>query len=103
MAIDIHALELVPATQSAMADRIVLGLQSTVATIAGSGAGAAVVTAVSFAAGSLPNTYCVVVTPAVDATVFVSAKTNSGFNVTLTPRLANATLPASSFDVVVLA
>jgi len=59
--------------------------------------------AVAFAAGALPASYAVVVCPNQDATVCVSNKTSTGFNVTLTPRLATATLAAGLFDVVVIA
>jgi hypothetical protein len=103
MAIDVHAVELIANSQLNQPDRVLVGLQIGVANLAGSGAGASVVTAVTFAAGALPSSYAVIVTPAQDATSFVTNKTANGFNVTLTPRLASATLAASSFDVVVIA
>ena len=102
MAIDIHTIELVGNSQVAMLDRLLIGVQAGLANAAGSAAGASVTQAVSFAAGSLPSNYTVLVTPAQDATAFVTAKTSSGFNVTLSPRLATATLAASTFDVAVL-
>ena len=102
MALDIHTIELVANSQVAMGDRVLLGLQANLANPAGASAGASVTVAVTFGAAALPGAYAVLVTPAQDATAFVRAKTSSGFNVTLNPRLATATLGASTFDVVVL-
>jgi hypothetical protein len=102
MAIDLHTIELVGNSQVAMGDRILIGVQAGLANAAGGSAGASVTVAVNFAAGSLPSNYAVLVTPAQDATAFVTAKTSNGFNVTLVPRLASATLAASTFDVAVL-
>ncbi len=103
MSIAVHTIDLVPNSQLTQSDRIILGLQAGVANVAGSVAGAAVITAVSFASASLPTNYVVLVTPGQDATAYVSAKTSTGFNVTLVPRQATATLSASTFDVLVLA
>ena len=96
-----HAIELKKGSQNANNDGIVMGIQPNIANAAGGAAGAAVVTAVAFA--NLPANYAVNVTPGQDATAFVSGKTASGFNVTLTPRLATNTLAAGTFDVTVLA
>lgn len=68
---------------------------------AGGGAGAAVTVAVAFT--GLPAAYGVLVAPNQDATAFVSSKTATGFNVTLTPRLAASTLASGTFDVFVYA
>jgi len=53
-------------------------------------------------AGDLPANYTAVVNPGQDATWFISGKTAGGFNVTLTPRLASATLAAGMFDAIVI-
>jgi hypothetical protein len=74
-----------------------------VANLIGGGAGQSIVTAVAFAAPMPDATYSVQVTPHQDAVAFVTAKTVSGFNVTLTPRLAADTLAAGTFDVLVTA
>jgi len=103
MAIDVHVVELVPNTQTVQSDRVMIGLQTSVPNVAGSGAGAVVVTPVSFAAGALPGAYAVVVTPGQDATAFITNKTTTGFNVALAPRLASMTLAAGTFDVAVFA
>lgn len=70
---------------------------------AGSGNGNLVTVAISFAEpwpGGSTN-YCVDVNPNQDCTVWSSAKTINGFNVTLQPRLATVTLASGTFDVTV--
>lgn len=96
---DLHTVETIDPTVTANADKVLLGFQ-TVANLIGGGAGQAVVTAVAFS-GGLPATYNVLVTPSQDAVAFVSAKTATGFNVTLNPRLAANTLAVGTFDVAV--
>ena len=73
------------------------------ANVIGGGAGLAVVTAVVLDDPMPDATYGVVVTPGQDATAFVSGKTRTGFNVTLTPRLAATTLAVGTFDCIVFA
>ncbi len=86
----------------ARTDRAILGVVPGIANAAGGSAGAAVVTAVALpSTADLPANYAVVVNPGQDATWFVSGKTATGFNVTLTPRLATNTLAAGTFDVVI--
>lgn len=102
MSKDLHTVSLLKGTVLAQEDRVFVGLQIAVANVIGGGAGAAVVTAVTFA-GELPAKYAVFVNPGQDATWFVSGKTASGFNVTLTPRLAASTLAVGTFDVLVVA
>jgi hypothetical protein len=79
--------------------QIILGSFPGIANVVGGGAGAAVVTAVAIA--NLPANYSVAVNPGQDATWFVSGKTTTGFNVTLSPRLAANTLAAGTFDVII--
>jgi len=79
-----------------------IGYQFNVANAAGSGAGAAVTTAITWT-GEMPPNYMVLVAPNQDATAYVSSKTSTGFNVVLTPRLAANTLAAGHFDVLVIA
>jgi hypothetical protein len=83
-------------------------ISSNVANVAGSGAGASVTVDLSssyqdqFSVGILPLNYSVLVTPSQAATANVINKSNSGFQVVLTPVLASATLTAGTFDCVVL-
>ena len=101
MSVHIHDIEVLPPSNLAQQGRIAVANLTGLANAAGSGAGAAVVTAVAVA--NLPAKYTVVVNPGQDATWFVSAKTSNGFNVTLNPRLAVNTLAAGTFDVLVVA
>jgi hypothetical protein len=57
----------------------------------------------AFGNGTLPQggNYCVVVTPSQACFVSVSAKTVSGFNVTLTPTSSSTAIAAGSFDCLV--
>lgn len=72
-----------------------------VANVIGSGAGAAVTTAISFTTPLPTASYNVQVTPGQDAVPYVTSKTTSGFNVVLNPRLAANTLAVGTFDVVI--
>ncbi|ADE12149.1 hypothetical protein [Sideroxydans lithotrophicus] len=95
----VHSVETPAGSTPNTQDRVILGVQMGVANGAGGGAGLAVVVAVAMA--GLPANYAVAVNPGQDATWFVSGKTATGFNVTLTPRLAANTLAAGTFDVIV--
>jgi hypothetical protein len=55
-----------------------------------------------FGVGTLPDDYCVIVSPSAPAIASVSGKTSSGFSVILSPITASATIAAGTFDVVVL-
>ena len=102
MGLDIHTIDVVPGSNpTAQPDRVLFALLEGVATVAGGSAGAAVVTAI--AGLQLPASYAVQVTPNQDATAFVSGKTNTGFNVTLNPRLAANTLAAGTVDIAIFA
>lgn len=82
-------------------DRLKVGVLESVPTPAGAAAGAAVTVNVTM---ELPGTgYAVQATPNQDATAFVTAKTSTGFTVTLNPRLATATLAAGTVDILVTA
>ncbi|GEM_PF-5735931 len=96
-----HAIAVPSGAVQANQGQVLIGSIPGVANAAGGGAGAAVVTAVSVP--GLPASYSVLVNPGQDATAFVSGKTSTGFNVTLTPRLAANTLAAGTFDVVIVA
>jgi hypothetical protein len=101
-----HNIAVPDGAAPAYQDRTILAVIPGVANLAGGGAGTAVTTAVSLpASASLPANYAVLVNAGQDATWFVpsNSKTSSGFNVTLTPRLAANTLAAGTFDVVILA
>jgi hypothetical protein len=101
MALDIRVIELADGSNQSRSDRLLAGLQLSIPNAAGA-TGAAVTTAVSFVAGSLPNSYSVFIDagqPGVFASA--SAKTINGFTVTLTP-LAGAAVAAGAFSVLVL-
>lgn len=99
----IHAIEVPEGALGGLSQkgRILLANLPAQANVVGSGAGAAVVTAVS-GLKNLPANYTVIVNPGQDATWYVSGKTSTGFNVTLNPRLAANTLAAGTFDVLIL-
>jgi hypothetical protein len=98
----VHSIELPDgAAQLANLDRLLLGLIKGIANGVGGGAGVAVTVAV--AVKNLPANYTVLVNPKQDATWFTSTHTATGFNVTLTPRLAANTLGAGTFDAVIIA
>ena len=102
MSIPVHVVDCLDGSQFLFTDKVIAGLQLGVANVAGGSNGAAVTTAVSFPAGSLPPNYLVHVTPSQAAMVSVTNKTSSGFNVVLTP-LSTVTLAAGTFDVLVIA
>lgn len=79
--------------------RVVRVLLPNIANVIGSGAGAAVTTAIAFPGLPINGNYIVNVTPNQDAVPYVSSKTTSGFNVVLSPRLAANTLAVGTFDV----
>jgi len=103
MALDFHTVSRpTGSSPTAQSDRVIVANQTAVANAAGSGAGASVVTAVSFT--GLPASYSVFVQPASqDVNAFVTAKTNTGFTVTLVPNVATYTIVAGTFDVLVVA
>jgi len=103
MPLQIHDIEIADSSQLQNQDRIVLGQQFNVP-FTSSGSAGAQTFAVSFAAGSLPNGYAVQVTPTVAMFTSVpsASKTNSGFNVVLTPPLIGSTLASGTFDVIVV-
>jgi hypothetical protein len=70
------------------------------ANAAGSGAGAAVTTAISIP--NLPASYMVFVCAHQKASVSVTSKTTTGFNVVLNPVLATETIAAGTFDCLVV-
>lgn len=101
MSFDYHTVSAPDGAKPQLGDRIVLGSIIGQANAAGSGAGAAVTVPISGL--KLPPNYAVAVNPGQDATWFVSAKTQSGFTVTLNPRLAANTLAAGTIDVIITA
>jgi hypothetical protein len=90
------------------AETIIFGKKFGIANAAGSGAGAAVSTAVTFVdkfgSALLPATlsYIVEVSPSQPAFVVITNKSPSGFNVVLTPKDSSTTLSAGTFDLCVL-
>jgi len=94
MAIDKHSTHVLDGTTSTFTDRTIVGVQAGVVSTTGVNQ----VTAVTFAE-PLPATYAVFVTPNQNLTAFVTAKTSTGFNVTLQGTAAGGI----TFDVLVLA
>lgn len=99
MNIEQHTIERPQGTDVAKNDRAVIGGLSDVANAVGGSAGAAVTTAVAIK--GLPSKYRVHVTPNQACFVSVTNKTNTGFNVVLTPTSGTATLAAGTFDVTI--
>jgi hypothetical protein len=97
----IHTVEMVDGSNQARTDRLIAGVQLSVANAAGS-TGTPVSTAVAFPAGALPASYAAFVDPGQPG-VFasVSSKTSSGFNVVLTP-LSGAAVAAGTINVLVV-
>ena len=85
---------------------VVIGTQLGVANAAGGSAGAAVTTAITFqdqfGNGQLPSAYTAFVMPSQNCFATIAGRTNTGFNVVLTPSPATATLEAGTFDVSVI-
>jgi hypothetical protein len=85
---------------------VVIGKRVGVSNAGGGSPNAAVTTSVSFTDrfgnGRLPTlNYAVCVTPSQLCSVAITAKTNAGFNVVLTPP-SGGTLAAGTFDVIVV-
>jgi len=102
MALEIHTVEVADGSQLQNQDRVVIAQQWNVANGAGASAGAAVTVAVAFGPFTLPTNYAVLVEPNQNCFSYVTAKTNTGFNVVLSPTSTSVTLPAGTFDVVVI-
>jgi len=101
MGLDVHTVEMIDGAQFNRTDRVLTAILVGVPNVVGGGAGAAVTTAISSL--SLPAAYSVQVTPSQAATAHVTGKTNTGFNVVLTPNPATATLAVGTFDVLITA
>jgi hypothetical protein len=100
MPFDVHTIEVPDGAMLNNYDRVIVGAQLAIANAAGGTAGAAVTTAVSFPSG-LPSAYYVDVSPSQASFWNVTSKTNTGFNVVLTPP-SGVTLAAGTFDVLVV-
>lgn len=101
MALEQHAIHVPTGSSPAFTDRTLIASIPNVANASGA-AGVAVSTTVSVG-NELPASYGVFVTPSQAAFVSVSAKTNTGFTVTLTPTTSTASIAAGTFDVLVVA
>lgn len=97
----VHTVEVPTGFQLALQDRIIVGNLPNVATAAGSGAGATVVKA--FTGLRLPANYSLQVSASQACDISYSAKTSTGFTITLTPPLSSITLAAGTIDVTVIA
>lgn len=96
----VHTVEVPDGFQLAQPDRILIGNLPNQANVAGGGAGAAVTTA--FTGLKLPAAYSVHVDANQACAVSITNKTQSGFNVVLTPA-STVTLAAGTFDVTIVA
>lgn len=96
----LHSIESPDKLAPALGDRVVLGVKTGQANVAGSGAGAEVTIAVTGL--QLPPSYAVLVTPGQDATWYITGKSAAGFTIHLAPRLAANTLASGSVDYVVV-
>jgi hypothetical protein len=94
MAIDKHTMQVVDGSSAIFTDRTIVGVLTGVVSTTGVNQ----VTAVTFAE-PLPATYAVFVMPNQNLTAFVTAKTSTGFNVTLQGTAAGGI----TFDVLVVA
>ena len=102
MGYDVHTVSLVTGSANNRLDRMISFYSNAIASSAGGSAGGSVTVAVTFSGAELPSTYTAVATPSVNATAAITSKTNTGFNVVLTPVVATTTLAAGTFDVIVL-
>ncbi|WP_042298968.1 hypothetical protein [Paraburkholderia kururiensis] len=100
MSFDYHTVSLPGGVPPQSTDRVFLGTLYGVANGAGA-AGAAVNVPVTGL--NLPAKYNVVVQPGQDATWFATGKTQSGFTVTLNPRLAANSIAAGTIDITITA
>lgn len=97
----VHTVESMDGFQLAQADRLMIGNLPNNANVAGSGAGATVV--IPFTGLKLPANYSVQGCMSQAGDLSVSAKTQTGFTVTLTPSSSSATLAAGTFDLTIFA
>jgi len=102
MPLDFHTTEIADgSTPTARTDRLILAFLPGVGNAAGAGAGDAVTTAITGL--TLPAVYNVQVKPSQAAVASVSARTVSGFTITLTPLSSSTTLSAGTIDILVTA
>lgn len=98
MAKEIHTITLSSSSDVSNFDDRVGLLRKKVAHGAGGGAGAAV--AVAITGLQLPANYYAAAVPSQDATVWISARSQTGFTVNIAPRLAATTLASGSIDLI---
>ena len=102
MGFDLHTLDVLGGSSpTAQPDRLGVLYLPGQANAAGGSAGASVTLA--FTGLTLPATYAVLAQPSQDAFVAVTTKTQTGFDVVLTPTSGTVTLAAGTVDIVVLA
>ena len=102
MSLDFHTLTALPGAGPSQSDRVAIGIFANVANVAGAAAGDTVVTTVAVN-GNLPANYAVAVTPNQGVIASVSNKTQTSFDVTLTPLASTDTVAAGTFDALVFA
>lgn len=102
MPFPVHTVEFADGSQFSQSDRLTLFTAYNVANAAGSGAGASVTVPISVPSG-LPASYGVSVTPSQACFDAVTSKTQTGFNIVLTPTGSGVTLAAGTLDVIVFA
>ena len=97
-----RAISLLDGSNPDFSDRLIMGALFSITTAAGGGAGASVTTPVAFTE-PLPANYMVFIDAGADAVGYISARTASGFNLVINPRLASATLGAGSVNIFLVA
>jgi cytoskeletal protein RodZ len=101
MSFDLHTVEVPDGFLTSQPDRILIGNLPNQANAAGGSAGAAVT--VPFTGLHLPANYSVQAEASQACWLSVTNKTQTGFNVVLTPTSGTATIAAGTIDVTVIA
>ncbi len=83
-------------------DRLFVGVQFSVANLAGSGAGATVALNLTFPSSDMTPNYSVFCSPSQACFWSISNKTASGFTLTLSPPSSSATLASGTVDLLVV-
>jgi hypothetical protein len=100
MGLDLHTVEMNDGSSpTAQPDRLKCLLQFAVTTAAGAAAGDSVTTTISGV--TLPAAYIVLVEVDQDATWYAASKTQTGFEVVTSPRLAANTLAGGTINIIV--
>jgi hypothetical protein len=100
MARDLHTIAVMNGTPLAQEDRVLFANLPQQAHLIGGGAGQAVNLDIAM---TLPASYSVQCTPDQDAVCYVTNRSQAGFRVVISPRLAANTLAVGKIDILVFA